>query len=124
MVLSFQYIFHLQYIYTYAVLNIKGAMLMGKIILFIIFIFIMVVVNLREFERLQQGDTDYISTYSGFLLTLGLLNIIPLTFNIYGIKCMKIMFVIYALYISFYTWMYFKIRKWYREKNNSEGENE
>lgn len=97
---------------------------MGKIILFIIFIFVMVVVNLHEFERLQQGDTDYISTYSGFLLTLGLLNIIPLTFNIYGIKYIEIMFVIYALYISFYTWMYFKLRKWYREKNKSEGENE
>lgn len=94
-------------------------MVVVKVLLFIITIFVIVVVNLYDFDNLLKGEEEYIQIYSGFLFTLGMLAMFPVILNI---NLIRSIIILYILYIVFYTWVYIKIKKW--KKENSSNKNE
>ncbi len=78
-----------------------------RVISFIIILFLMIMLNLKDFINLLNDRTDrYIQRYSGMLSSL-----VGLMYLVLKYDLRKIEFLIYGIYIAIYTLLYFKIKK-------------
>lgn len=78
-----------------------------RVISFIIILFLMIMLNLKDFINLLNDRTDrYIQRYSGMLSSLTGLIYLVLKYDL-----RKIEFLIYGIYIAIYTLLYFNIKK-------------
>lgn len=83
---------------------------------FICLVFI-IAFNAKDFINLRNGVNGYIQNPSGMLgTTLFLMGIPMLVFDLTGIAMLWTIIISEVLYITFYTWMYFKIKE--ERKNN------
>ena len=92
----------------------------GRLILFIIILFFILVLNAKDFIELNKGVSSYIQAHSGFLDTILILMIVPpLGFDL-KLKDggVWVILILEAIYISIYTFFYFKIRKKKEEERN------
>lgn len=85
----------------------------GRLIYFIIISIFIFAVNASDFDNLNKGVTDYIQVRSGLLNTIVALMTVPmLVFDMeFGAVGICFLIIIEAIYISIYTFFYFKIRK-------------
>lgn len=85
-----------------------------KVVGSIIILFLMIVLNVKDFINLLNDRTDrYIQNYSGMLCSL-----VGLTYFVFKFDLRKIEFLVYGIYIAIYTLLYFKIKNKGRKKNN------
>lgn len=78
-----------------------------RVISFIIILFLMIMLNLKDFINLLNDRTDrYIQRYSGMLSSL-----VGLMYFVLKYDLRKIEFLIYGIYIAIYTLLYFNIKK-------------
>ncbi len=93
-----------------------------RVICFIISLFLVIVFTLADFDNLlNKGEDKYIQRYSGMLNSCILLMIIPpLVFGLMGEVGVWITCTLEVVYITIYTWIYFKIRKIKEERKNNE----
>ena len=86
----------------------------NEVIYSMIILFVIIVLNVKDFINLLNDGTDrYIQRYSGMLGTL-----VGLTHFIFKFDLIKIEFLIYGIYITIYTFLYFKIKKIKEERKN------
>ena len=78
-----------------------------RVISFIIILFLVIMLNLKDFINLLNDRTDrYIQRYSGMLSSL-----VGLMYFVLKYDLRKIEFLIYGIYIAIYTLLYFNIKK-------------
>lgn len=91
----------------------------GRLILFIITLIFILVMNAKDFIELNAGVTDYIQSQSGLLDTIIALVCIPIVLDLKledgGVW---VILILETVYISIYTFFYFKIRKKQEEEIN------
>lgn len=92
--------------------------MLGRIIFFLIVLIIVFTVNAHDFDNLlNHGVTDYFQRFPGVLYTSFVLIYVPmLVFDIRGKGMYIAIIVLEAVYITIYTWAYFRIRKKKKEK--------
>ena len=100
--------------------------MLGRIIYFLIILTFIFIVNAHDFDNLlNHGVNDYIQRYPGVLYTgCALITVPMLVFDLRGEGMYIAIIVLEAVYITIYTWAYFRIRKKKRKKKkyNMEGE--
>ena len=92
----------------------------GRLILFIIILFFILVLNAKDFIELNKDVSSYIQAHSGFLDTILILMITPpLGFDL-KLKDggVWVILILETVYISIYTFFYLKIRKKQEEERN------
>ena len=94
----------------------KDREMTDKVIGSVIILFLMIVLNVKDFiNLLNNGTNRYIQRYSGMLCTL-----VGLVGFVYKFNLRKIEFLVYGIYIAIYTLIYFKIKKIKEERKNNE----
>lgn len=100
--------------------------MLGRIIYFVIVLIIIFTVNAYDFVNLIQGvEHRFIQRYPGVLYTSVVLTTVPmLGFDLRVEEGLITLIILEAVYITIYTWAYFRIRKKKRKKKeyNMEGE--
>lgn len=92
-----------------------------KVIVFVVVLFLIIVFNLFDFDRLLNGGTDdYIQVESGLLKTLCWLFVFVIIFDI---KRVSLVIILYGSYIAIYTLLYLKIKKFKKEKEDKRRRN-
>lgn len=87
-----------------------------KVIGFIIILFLIIILNVKDFINLLNDRTDrYIQRYSGMLSSL-----VGLMYYVLKYDLRKIEFLVYGIYIIIYTFLYFKIKKLKNEKGGKD----
>ena len=102
--------------------------MLGRIIYFAIVLVIIFTVNAYDFVNLKQGvEHRFIQRYPGVLYTSVVLTTVPmLGFDLRVEEGLITLIILEVVYITIYTWVYFRIRKekkeekriQYRRKNN------
>ena len=91
--------------------------MLGRIIMFIVLLVFVTIFTAMDISNLHNGIGGYIQNPPGMLVSVTGLSAIPmLVFNLKAIGGLRLAMVLDVIYISFYTWIYFKIKE---ERNNS-----
>ena len=92
--------------------------MLGRIIFLLIVLIIVFTVNAHDFDNLlNHGANDYFQRFPGVLYTSFVLIFVPmLVFDIRGKGMYITIIVLEAVYITIYTWAYFRIRKKKKEE--------
>lgn len=91
--------------------------MLGRIIMFIVLLVFVTIFTTMDISNLRNGIGGYIQNPPGMLVSVTGLSAIPmLVFNLKAIDGLRLAMVLDVIYISFYTWIYFKIKE---ERNNS-----
>lgn len=91
--------------------------MLGRIIMFIILLVFVTTFTAMDISNLRNGIGGYIQRPSGMLFTIVALMVIPMVvFDLKGTVEIGVTIIFEVIYISFYTWIYFKIKE---ERNNS-----
>lgn len=87
--------------------------MLGRIIFFIIILFLIIVFSLYDFDNLlNKGEDRYIQRYSSMLSScFCVMTIPPFVFDLMGEVGVYLIIILEMVYITIYTWIYFKIRK-------------
>ena len=85
----------------------------GRIIFFIIIIVFIFTANASDFDSLLNGgEYRYFQRFPGVLYTIFALMMIPLAFDLeFDEGGLWVIIILEAIYITIYTWLYFRIRK-------------
>ena len=99
----------------------KDREMLRRIIFFLIILVYIFVVNAHDFDNLlNHGVNDYIQRYPGVLYTSCVLITVPmLVFDLRGSGMYIAIIILEAVYITIYTWAYFKIKKIKEEKRKN-----
>lgn len=93
----------------------------GKIISSIIVLTIITLANIKDFARLIKGATDeYVQANSGMLYSL-----VALLWFVLGLDRKNIfvaIILIYGIYLTIYTLIFFEIKKYKKERDKEEDE--
>lgn len=94
--------------------------MLGRLVIFLIILFLIIVFNLYDFDNLlNKGEDRYVQRYSGMLGScFCVMTIPPLVFGLKGEVGIWLIVILEVVYITIYTWIYFKIRKIKEEKEN------
>lgn len=87
--------------------------MLGRIIFFLIIFIWIFAANAHDFDNLlNHGEDDFIQRYPGVLYTsLALMSIPGLVFDIRGKGMYIAIIILEVVYITIYTWAYFRIKK-------------
>lgn len=87
--------------------------MLGRIIFFLIILIWIFAANAYDFSNLVQGiEHRFIQRYPGVLYTsLALMSIPGLVFDIRGKGMYIAIIILEVVYITIYTWVYFRIKK-------------
>lgn len=93
----------------------------GKIIGTVIILIIIILANVKDFVRLIKGATDeYIQANSGMLYSL--IALLWFVFDVDKKYIFITIFIVYGIYLTIYTLIFFEIKKYKKERENDENE--
>ena len=92
--------------------------MLGRIIYFLIILTFVFIVNAHDFDNLlNHGVNDYIQRYPGVLYTgCALITVPMLVFDLRVEEGLITLIILEVVYITIYTWAYFRIRKKKKEE--------
>ncbi|MDD6071392.1 MAG: hypothetical protein PUC12_11380 [Clostridiales bacterium] len=91
--------------------------------MFIILLVFISTFTAMDINNLRNGIGGYIQRPSGMLFTIVVLMVIPMVvFDLKGAVEVWVTIILEVVYITFYTWVYFKIKKIREERKNNKKE--
>ena len=92
--------------------------MLGRIIFLLIVLIIVFTVNAHDFDNLlNHGANDYFQRFPGVLYTSVVLTTVPmLGFDLRVEEGLITLIILEVVYITIYTWAYFRIRKKKKEE--------